>query len=363
MLQTLNGPLPRFHSPETGAGRFFTVTRCRATGVVWLFALALLSTHAFGAASVVAKDLPTFLEWFPGEYDNHEQVWQQKLNGAETVLEHLHHIFAPVAAPAIGEHVFFVQQYLDGDPDNVYRQRLYRFDIDATEQAIRLTIFSFRDEPKYRDAHLRPATLRGLTDSELVNRPGCEVYWTRVDDFFKGHMKERACSFVSERNGKQIYITDDLRLTPDEIWIRDEAFDADGNRIFGNADGLHHKNRKVRYFTGWGGVKIAGPTATADDDQWHFVDRFSIHNEGQIVPITGKDGEPSGYSLQLARLTYQNTARAVLKLGLIDDRTGETVSYGWANPAAEMIGLNLRWAQVGLTLKPAGTAFGYDNTE
>ncbi len=49
------------------------------------------------AADQLSADLQRFLDWFPGEYDNHEQVWQQKLDGAEDVLEHLHHIFAPVS--------------------------------------------------------------------------------------------------------------------------------------------------------------------------------------------------------------------------------------------------------------------------
>lgn len=326
-----------------------------ALGIAGLLAMP----GSVAAGEQLDTDLQRFLDWFPGEYDNHEQVWQQELDGAEHVLEHLHHIFAPVSVPAVGENIFFVQQYLDGDPQKVYRQRLYRIDRDDEEQAIRLTILSFRNEQKYRGAYLQPAILAGLSSDDLVARPGCEVYWTLVGDYFKGYMKERACNFVSERSGKKIFVTDDLRLTPDEIWIRDEAFDADGNRIFGNVDGIHHKNRKVRYFTGWGGVKIAGPGATEDDDDWHFIQQFVIHNEGQIVPIVGKDGQSSGYSIQLAFLTYQNTSRPVLKLGLIDDKTGKTISYSWANPDAEMIGINLRWAQVGLTLKATETAFGY----
>ncbi|MCP4925607.1 MAG: hypothetical protein GY916_06670 [Gammaproteobacteria bacterium] len=325
-------------------------------GIAGLLAMPGL---AAAGGEQAGSDLQRFLDWFPGEYDNYAQVWQQELDGAEHMLEHLHHIFASVSVPAVGDNIFFVQQYLDGDPKKVYRQRLYKIDLDDEEQAIRLTIFSFRDEQKYLDAYLQPAILAGLSSGDLIARPGCEVYWTFVGDHFKGYMKERACNFVSERSGKKIFITDDLRLTKDEIWIRDEAFDADGNRIFGNVDGIHHKNRKVRYFTGWGGVKIAGPGAAEDDDEWHFLPQFVIHNEGQIVPIVGKEGQLSGYSIQLAFLTYQNTSRPVLKLGLIDDKTGKTISYSWANPDAEMIGLNLRWAQVGLRLKQTGTAFGY----
>jgi len=51
-----------------------------------------------------------------------------------------------------------------------------------------------------------------------------------------------------------------------------------------------------------------------------------IHNEGQVVPILDRAGAPAGYSIQLARLTCQDSGVPVLKLGLIEDATGETIS-------------------------------------
>jgi hypothetical protein len=330
-------------------------------------ALALIGLVLFTASPAQAADdvdleadFARFLDWFPGEYDNHEQVWQQELDQAENPHEHLHHIFAPVSAPTMGEHTFFVQQYLDGDPKNIYRQRLYSFSLDEAERAIRLDIYSLQDEATYRDAHLRPGSLDSLSFAELIARPGCEVYWTFQEDHFRGYMKEKSCVVISRRSGQEIFITDDLKLTPEEIWIRDEAFDIKGERVFGNPDGIHHKNRKVRYFTGWGGVKQAGPTADKEDDQWHFMRGIIIHNEGEIYPILSAAGEPSGYSVQLARLTEQSTGTQVLKLGLIEDASGYTVAYSWANPRAQRIGINLRWAQVGLTRKSLQGDFGFD---
>jgi hypothetical protein len=330
------------------------------------------ATLLFASASAGELDtqFETFLQWFPGEYDNYEQSWQDGLANVAQPHEHIHHIFAPAAAPAIGEQIFFVQQYMDGNPANIYRQRLYSLTVDENENAIRLTIYSFKDEEKYRDAHLRPDSLASLQPDELIERPGCEVYWRFDQDHFTGYMQDKACSFVSQRSGKTIYVTDNLRLTEDAIWIRDEAFDADGNRIFGNEAGIHHKNRKVRYFAGWGGFKKTGREAIEDseDDEWFFERNIVIHDEGQIVSIPDDDGNASGYSVQLASLTCQQDASsscqgstaAVLKLGLIDDATGKTISYAWANPEAERIGINVRWAQVGLTLKPVNTAFGFD---
>ena len=74
-------------------------------------------------------------------------------------------------------------------------------------------------------------------------------------------------------------------------------------------------------------------------------------DEGFIVSMAD-GGKPVGYAVELVRLTYQNTRTAVLKLGIVDESTGETVSYSWAEPGAERIGINLRWVQAGMTRSP-----------
>ena len=383
---TLNCHIDNMLSISLSSEKLFHAMAAKIRGRIFCLVTSFLRYHfcwqclrscrhrRVGLAILVTWDeqLGLFLDWFPGEYDNYEQSWQDGLNEVAQPHEHIHHIFAPVSASAIGDHIFFVQQYMDGNPANIYRQRLYSLTTDTSEKAIRLTIFSFKDEDKYRDAHLSPAVLKELQSSELVERPGCEVYWrfNPEQDYFEGYMHEKACSFVSQRSGKKIYITDDLRLTANEIWIRDEAFDESGNRVFGNEAGIHHKNRKVRYFTGWGGFKKAGRDAVKDrpEDEWFFARDILIHNEGQIVSIPDDAGNPSGYSVQLALLTCQDdetsscqgSTASVLKLGLIEDATGETLVYSWANPDAERIGINVRWAQVGLTLQSQDSEFGFD---
>ena len=80
--------------------------------------------------------------------------------------------------------------------------------------------------------------------------------------------------------------------------------------------------------------------------------RYEIHDQGQIIPVPQPDGTASKYSVQLAQLVFQGASKTpILKLGVIENATGKTVSYTWANPEAERIGINLRWMQTGLTLK------------
>ncbi len=321
------------------------------------------------------RDLDLFVEWFPGEYDNYEQSWQDELDKVEQPHEHIHHIFLPVAAPEIGDNVFFVQQYMNGDPSNVYRHRLYSIDTDKKQKAVRLTIFSYKDEAKYINGHLNPEIFSSISKDELIERPGCEVYWNYDDNAaqFDGYMIDQACSFISKRSGKKIFVTDTLKLTPEEIWIRDEAFDEEGNRIFGNKAGISHKNRRVQYYTGWAGVSSEGRALAIDDASWDETENgyeftgdldvfgsFKIHNEGQIVPLPLKSGEPSGYSVRLAKLTYQNTTAPVLTLKLIEDKTGKTLVYSWSDVNAGKIGLNARWAQAGLTRTDDPLSYGFD---
>jgi hypothetical protein len=309
---------------------------------------------ACGAAPVgsggnqLDRDLALMMEWFPGEYDNHEQVWQQGVDGIDKKdqHEHIHHIFLPVDAPKIGEHVFFVKQYSDGNYEDVYRQRLYKFTRNDEENAVQLTIYRFLDEQRYRYTDRAPELVGQLDYDQLKTTEGCEVYWRYTGEFFHGYMHEGACSYRSPRSGQKITITDTLKLTEDEIWIGDKAYDEDGNKIFGRDE--QHKNRKVRYFKGWMGLKREKIDPDAGEDDWVFDGNFRIHSEGQVVPLVAKDGSETGYSVQLAQLTYQNTTDPILKLGVIEDATGKTVTYIWGETGATQLGMNLRWFQVGL---------------
>jgi CpeT/CpcT family (DUF1001) len=300
------------------------------------------------AAKNLDDDLRLMMQWFEGRFDNFQQTVEEKDSKAEFPHERIHSIFSRVKLPQFGENIFYVQQYLDGDPTKIYRQRLYVFTPNKKEKAIELKIYTFDDEKKYVDANLDNAKFADLTMQNLATTAGCEVFWRRDGDKFLGTMKPNACKVVSKRSGKTLIITDDLFLTKDEIWINDQAKDEQGNYVFGNKSGVHHKLKKVRMFEGWTAVLKDGSTdMTGQDapaDAWDGQRNLMIHDQGETIKINDK------FSAQLAQLTYKNGTK-VLKLGIVENASGKTVAYTWANPEAERIGINLRWIQAGFTLK------------
>ncbi|MBS1797717.1 MAG: chromophore lyase CpcT/CpeT [Acidobacteria bacterium] len=312
-------------------------------------AVVLLAVSGLRAKNL-QDEMNLLTSWFDGRFDNFAQVYEEKEAKVEFPQEHMHSIFKRVDLPAIGKYVFYVQQYLDGDESKIYRQRLYNFTVDKNEKALRLTIYTFDDEKKYRDSHLDPAKLSGLAITNLATIPGCEVFWklNKAGDKFEGYMKKDACRVVSKRSGKTIIITDDLFLTKDEIWINDQARDEQGNYVFGNKAGVHAKLRRVRWFEGWTAVLKSGETAFANTDfpaeNYDGKTKLVLHDQGGTAKINDK------YSVQLAQLRHKSGAW-VLTLKILENSTGKAVAYSWTNPEAEKLGINLRWVQSGFSLK------------
>lgn len=295
-------------------------------------------------------NLARLSEWFAGEWDNYEQVMlakDQSPNASVPPHERVHALFLPVEVPAIGGSVFFARQTLDDDPARVFRLRLYRFTVDPGQDAIRLDQYSFNDEKSWRDAHRSPQRLAQLANTELRYSPDCAVYF-RYDlslDEFVGSTRPGACKVASERLAKAVTVEDQIWLGKDKLWILSTARDQAGKLIYGNPQGIPHKQRKVRYFRGWVAINKAGAGARPGDRAFHTVRNLVLHSEGRSVPISWEDGRRSGFSVQIARLSFQGDAVRALTLKLIDDATGQPVSYSWADPDSRRIGINLQWFQ------------------
>ncbi len=319
---------------------------------------------AIAAVMTPQSDFARFVSWFGGEWNNHEQIWQQRIDAAklpggkpQDPLTHTHHIFAPVSVPKLGPHVFYVQQSLNGDLSKSYRQRLYRLSPDSATGSIKLEIFAFLDDKAFFNAHLKPELLADLEASKMRATPGCDVFWryNETSKAYDGSMPKDVCKINSPRMGKTIIINDTLKLTQGEIWINDQARDEQGNHVFGSKTNTPVKNRKVRYFTGW-----AFGTEPGTGKKLQGRRDIVMHNEGQRMALNYEDGTPSPYAIELAQLTYQNTTAPILKLALVDQSDAKRGAYTWANTEATRIGLNLGWVQFGLTQKPSQTAYGFN---
>ena len=161
-------------------------------------------------AAATKNDLQLLLKNFPGEYDNYAQ-WEADVENNVSVAAlhgHLHSIFfGPVNLPAFGENVFYVQQYMDGVPTQIYRQRLYNFAANSTGGSIAtLSFFDFKDGSKYINAQKDPTKLQGLTRADTTQvTDKCNVHIHRQGDRFVGSTT-KDCIVTDHRTGTPILI-------------------------------------------------------------------------------------------------------------------------------------------------------------
>jgi len=306
--------------------------------------------------AVQEKDFRIFLSWFEGEFDSGEQVAFADELGIpkDAIPERIHSIFKRADLPAFGEHVFYVEQYLDGDPAKIYRQRLYSFSLDPEEQAIKLVIHIPADPATLVGAHRDPSKLAGLVPDATRTMPGCDVFWQRRGDAFLGYMKPGACTFQSSRSGKTIVVSDDLYLDDDEIWIFDRAVDTEGNHVYGNTAGIPNKLKKVHHFSCWLAVKRDG---VADDAEgaWSFDRNIPVHDGGELV-WTKSDKREARVGLKIRNVVWPSGPnKDSLVLYVHDEAAADperAASYAWGDPDAGKLGINLRWMQASCSRQP-----------
>lgn len=203
------------------------------------FALsACQGTPIVGQSAQIEQDLDTLLSWFPGVYDNFEQVESERRGETSDALRHRHlnHTFHPVEIAGIPGRTLYAQQYQHHDAADLYRQRIYAFEPELEEGAIRLTIYTPNVPEDLVDLHQDPDRQAALSVDDFILKPGCEVYWKRTNDQFDGYLKPKACSYFSTRFETQVYLEETLTLRADALLLNDRGVDGAGNLVFGVDD-------------------------------------------------------------------------------------------------------------------------------
>ncbi len=198
--------------------------------------------------SAIQQDLDTLLTWFPGAYDNHQQVYTEFVNDLPAEKRHrqTHHIFHPVDLSFIPGRQLYAEQSQHYDREDIYRQRIYSFEEDEDEKAIRLTIYTPKEPDKLTGLHLDPSKAKDFHLDDFVLKPGCEVYWKKQDDEFHGYLKDNACSYYSEKFKKRVYLNETLILRRDALLLDDAAVDEAGLPVFGVHDKGPTINKKEK---------------------------------------------------------------------------------------------------------------------
>lgn len=263
-----------------------------------------------------------------GEYDNHEQVWSARERNEAALPPHVVFQVEPAATDWI-----VLRVRLDAAPSLQAVWALRRTD-RATWVPHRATVAV-------------PATGAAFDAQQWAPLDACALHAAAAENVTRAAADLAACTAIVPGLGAQAALLP-IAIDAEGEWLRVRLYADQARGADARSDA-----RRVGFFDGWAAINGAGPRASADNRDWHMHRDVRIGSEGGQVPLRWRDGNPSGYSLRLERLTYRDGNVPVLKLSVVDDADGHALAYAWANPEATRIGVNLGWVQVGLERVPS----------
>mmetsp|Transcript_7115 Transcript_7115/g.10611 ORF Transcript_7115/g.10611 Transcript_7115/m.10611 type:complete len:263 (+) Transcript_7115:151-939(+) len=197
---------------------------------------------------------------FSGDFDNYEQVLIERRRGQSSKdtdgHEHVHcslrWLDTQVAKEISGyERCVVACYYLDADPQNIFRLRLYAFD----DSIMRL----------YRPQDIKKAhslctnfPCKKLDELAHVCRciswqylEYCDIHWQESakdeEISFRGSMPNGGCTLPSQYNPNRfVVIKDDLMISFSGLRVNDRGYDKEsGKLIYGSENGIPYDLRRL----------------------------------------------------------------------------------------------------------------------
>jgi hypothetical protein len=179
--------------------------------------------------------------------------------------------------------------------------------------------------------------------------------WTNEEDrYFAG---ERGAKAVPDWLGIEVTGTGDWRPVdafgkPLGDWRKDvlPVTTRDGRAMTTSANGVATELRRGHPFKCWISVRkhAAKPDGSPD---WSFHPGLKLHNQGGRAAVTDPAAPPVVIRLRDVVWPPPSTNKPSLVLYIHKpeepgaQEIGGAVSYSWADPKANLIGINLRWMQ------------------
>lgn len=306
------------------------------------------SANAQTANDVLDRDFREMMSWLEGEFDNSEQYYfEEEMNiPADERKSRIHITFKKVALPAIGENVFYLEQYTDNDSKNIGRQRLFSFAPDYENGTIRMEALIFKDASGAVGAQFDPSKLEGTTRNDMTMLgDNCNAVWTRSADEFRGFIDPELCEIESRRGGT-LKVSGHFVLTAGSYWTYESGRREDGTYTFGSATIDFLKLNKARYFTCWMGVQNEEM-----DSGWNFAANQKIHDQGGEIWMTKTGTNPENMGIRIRNVQWPyGRGQDSLVIYALKEGEEKAVSYAWGEYNAALTGINLRWLQAGCTL-------------
>ena len=193
--------------------------------MIWVSFTVLVASCASGPKADELF-LNQLLATLAGSYDNLAQ--------SRTSPDHapLQLMIAPVQAPLVGDHVFYVQEIAADDARRVLAQHLYLVSAMPDQEMAVLVQAEFAEPLRWRDGQLNRDLFRSLLLQDLRPRSGCDLLFKREGAGFAAATIGN-CRGTARDTGEALRVEQRVTLNGDGIALFEQQRDAAGQLVHG----------------------------------------------------------------------------------------------------------------------------------
>lgn len=295
-----------------------------------------------------ARDLVLLTKWFEGEFDNDSQIWLEGRRDwkglPEEKHQRVHTIHRRVSIPHLGNHVFYVEEYVDDDPEKITRQRLVSFASDQEVAGIRMSIFFLKHPERFVLASTTSDVYDEIDEAAYFAIDGCDVIFKRQGEQYHGAMEAKSCQFGEGELRR--YSDHQMVISKSQYWRIDRTFLVKNDQFYkGHPNDEPYKMRKVTYYHCDVSFYEEAYYIRSEKDK-HYKE-IAIHNQGGMEwfdnPISGKK-----YGVQLREKEYPFYAEGsdFFMIRFIEEGKKASDVIVTAQPHAKSVSFQIGWASV-----------------
>ncbi len=289
-------------------------------------------------------DVAALEQLWSGVRDSSEQVVVNTDSGSDTwpqvTEQRVRTIVAPVSIPWLGQHILYLEEFLEDDPGHPHRQLLLQLQpARDTGHAVHVHLLSFAEPRQWTHLNYRPALAASLVWRDVRASAGCDFTLLRTGEQFRGGTLGDQC--LDGSSGTLRYLDYQLLISADLYWYRRRAYrERDGqlqqeivgfNRFEPNAARLYAC--RVAYSAS-GAARELRPLLS--------LELYEAGGRGRFVAPDGR-----AFQLTLHGRDWPFAVdRDALLLLLQEEGRDVPLATAWAQMDAQQIALELGWLEV-----------------
>ncbi|MEO1486402.1 MAG: chromophore lyase CpcT/CpeT [Bacteroidota bacterium] len=315
--------------------------------VKWpLLLLFLLGSipYTFAQSDPNVRDLLLLVKWFEGEFDNDSQLWYEGRRKVPEAERHgrIHATHTKIQADFLGEHTFYVEEYIDDDTTKIARQRVVSFKSMAPEEGIEMEIYFLKEADKFVGADGDASVFKELKQEDLFGLDGCAVIFQRKGEQYFGSMRDKACQFGE---GDLLrYSVHDLVVSQNQYWRVDRSFLVKDDSFYkGHPNDIPHKMRLAERYTC--DVSFYEKSYAEPDPNDKSYKGLTVHNQGGFTWVTyPKNGKKYGVQLREKEYPFYGEGADFFMMRFIEEGQKRSTILVTAQPGATKLSFNNGWA-------------------